>query len=83
MILVNQSKYMISKSYFRNDFESLQEYNQVARELPETTEVFVQRQDRAPEGYDSDRFGPWPGPSLLLQMEIASSHKSPSVRCVT
>ena len=64
----------------RNDIEDIQEYYLLARGLPESSLVYVQRQEREPQGYDAEAFGPWPGSSLLLQMEIASSHKSPAVR---
>ena len=66
--------------FLRVDLDSLQEYNLLARALPETTPVYLQTQDREPQGYDMATFGDWPGPCLLLQMEVASSHRSPSVR---
>ena len=66
--------------FLRDQFETLEDYQEMAKTLPQDSTVFIQLQGRQPDGYDPAVYGEWPGTVLLIQLEIASSHKTPTTR---
>ena len=60
---------------------SLTNYNELASLLPQTTRVYFFHQQNRPAGFRPDVYGPWPNcPVLVLKVQIASSHKTPTNR---
>ena len=56
---------------------SLTNYNILASQAPQSTQVLYCRQESIPPGYSEAVYGAWAGPVLILKCMLPSSHKAP------